>query len=171
MKIYELTAIAARIFAICLFLYALRTFASLAGSIGEATPESFTVSLFYFIGAVFIPLIIAVLIWKFPLTLARAFLPEIKAQEMAIKDNGGFLPAALVLLGVYVLSYAIPDLLYNITNFYMIARVRETGAELPNPAVLVSNFAATLLEIVIGFWLILGNAGIMNMIARIRDRP
>jgi hypothetical protein len=171
MKIYELTAIAARIFAICLFLYALRSFAGFVRDIGPASHENLTVSIFYFTGMVFIPAVIAAIIWKFPLTIARAFLPAIKTEEVRISDSNAFLPAALIVLGIYVLTYAVPDLLYHITIFYMVARGRSASMLIENPHESIATFIVTVLEIMIAFWLILGNAGIINIIRRIRGRP
>jgi hypothetical protein len=171
MKIYELAAIAARIFAICLFLYALRSFSGFVRDIGPASTQNLTVSLFYFISIVFIPVVIAAIIWRFPLTIAKAFLPAIKTEEVRITDSNAFLPAALIVLGIYVLTYAIPDLLYYITIFYMIARGRSAGMLIESPHESIANFIVTVLEIMIAFWLILGNAGIINIIRRIRGKP
>jgi hypothetical protein len=91
MKIVELTAIALRIFAICLFLYGLRQAASLAGYVGPVTYGQPTISIFYYVAVAFVPLVIAIVIWMFPVTVSKAFLPGgIQSEEIRISEGKQF---------------------------------------------------------------------------------
>ena len=170
MKLNEVTAIALRIFAICLFLYALHQFVELAGYIDDASPDQLTVPILYFIAIIFVPMVISIIIWMFPLTVVKIFLPKMETQEVRLSDDGSFLAAALAVLGVYVLTYAVPDLAFHITRIYMLARMWKAGHDARLGSEGIADFIATILEIIIAFWLILGRSGLTNVILKIRGR-
>ena len=167
MKIYELAAIAARILAICLFLLGLRQFSSLAGHINPARTGELTVPIIYFFFSFLVPIVLAIIIWKFPITIAKAALPRIQSEEIKISDGNSFLPSAFIVLGIYILTYAIPDMVFNITSLVMLwDHVRDDffGTNY-GPSIL-----SGVIEITIAFWLIFGCYGIQKLIASMRNR-
>ena len=169
MKVGELAAIAARIFAICLFLHSLHQFSGLAGYVGPYSPDGLTIPLMYFLVAVLAPMVAAILIWMFPVAISRAVLPNIESEEIKISNGNTFFPAALIILGVYILTYAVPALLFLITRTYIAWRSERVGVGFSNTET-IAHLITIIFEIFIALWLIFGYSGVRNLIFRIRGR-
>ncbi|AKC87085.1 hypothetical protein [Pseudoxanthomonas suwonensis] len=111
--------------------------------------------------------LVAVLLWFFPLSVARKLLPVMREprSEQAM-DAQVALMVGLTLIGVWVLAYALVDVAYWLTLF---VRTRHPGAvyfEWSHEQ--VANVVATGVEVAVAIWLIFGASGIRRLIQRYR---
>ncbi len=169
MKVHELTAIGLRIFAIVLFLYTLRQFVGVASYLGNASDEFPTASGYYLSATILVPFIVAVLVWLFPLSLAKSIVPNMEHQPLVALSQSELYIAAITLLGIYVLSYAVPDFIFWLTRFYIASTMRKEGIEFERGSEPTSHFVSTIVELAIGVWLVLGSKGILRVIKKTRD--
>ena len=169
MKVHEFVAIGLRVFAIALFLFALNQFvtvALLASSISEDIPRGV---IFLGIATVVVPVVVAILIWRFPLTVAKTIVPTPSNQSLDALDKNDLFVGATIILGLYVLAFGLVDLIYWITRFKIISDVNTQGLSSADNLETTANFYATLVEIGIGVWLILGSGYILRIIRKVRD--
>jgi hypothetical protein len=107
------------------------------------------------------------LLWFFPRTIAAKLLPSRDDHEASP-------PIALVhwqtlgviLIGLWALTRAIPDAVYWIT-FYNMATSSGIGLSALNPEQKAS-MVETIVELVIGFWLLLGAKGAAALLFNLR---
>ncbi len=105
---------------------------------------------------------------KFPYYLAAKLIPktgldntQIDWEEKLVERIG------FVLLGVYILSWAIPDIILNIIYLY-----KYVGAGPNDEANLTTskiNTFISLIEIVIGLFLVLESRGLVKLIHKLRS--
>lgn len=157
----DIVAIATRLFAIFLVVMQIRYIASVA-----IAPESVR-DVLLLAAAVSVPfLLVAALLWFFPLTVARKLLPVMK-EPRPLVDPGSrtALELALTAIGFWVLAMAIVDMTYWITYLFHTSRQPypiEFGSE--NWA----NAAATVVELLLGGWLVFGSRGLAAFVTRLR---
>ncbi len=153
----DIVAVASRLFAVCLLVSCIR-FA--AGAISTDEPYALLV-----ISCV--PLLaIAAVLWFFPLTVARRLLPVMKESRPCVDPaSRTALELGLTLIGFWILSRALIDLLYWIV---LIAQMHRAQVPLELTMDQVANAVATVAEIALGFWLLLGSRGVINLFHRIR---
>lgn len=115
----------------------------------------------------FIFLLIAILIYKFPLSVAGKLIQKGANEEL--KWNASFKDievGAYIILGIFVLVTAIPDIFY-----WGIVWFQTANSKIPVEGLLIeqkANIAATLLELAIGFILVFGASTIRETVYRIR---
>ena len=111
MKLEHVLALAVRIFAIALIIQALKTAVNLIVFL-KTSDSSFT-SVAYF-GTVVSLILLAVILWKFPVLIARkiANFPTLDEAEISSVDSEKLLQTGLTILGIYFLYYVITDLFY-----------------------------------------------------------
>lgn len=172
MKITELTAIGLRIFAIYLFIYALRQAASLYSLIGEQpNSNQATVSILFYILWVGTPLIVSFGIWQFPQTATNLFLPKYKTDEIAPVTKSDLYIAAITIVGIFVLASAVPNTLEWITRLYMQSRMASAGFTFETSPDNKASIVSTTAELIIGLWLVFGSSGLFNIIDKAREWP
>ena len=109
-------------------------------------------------------------LWFLPISVAKSFVPRSSDESYAEigKSLAEWEKVAYTVIGVFVLSWAIPDLIYNASTIYIIesadvmmdqSKLRETYA----------YFLITIFEISIGLFLILGSEKLQKIIRRIRS--
>jgi hypothetical protein len=106
-------------------------------------------------------LLAAVGLWFFPLAVARKLLPKATLDQPTPLPVEQVQRAGFCLLGLWVLTEAVPDLIY-----YAVAFTVST-----KPSALMSfekdtyaNVAHTIAEFVIGVWLLLGARGLVGVL-------
>ncbi len=112
-------------------------------------------------------LLVCVLLWIFPLTVARKLLPVMKEprSEQSV-DASIALSLGLTLIGVWVFAYALIDSVYWVA---LVIRSYQSARSVVdwNPEE-VANMVSTAVELAVGAWLVFGNAGIKRLIHRFR---
>lgn len=108
----------------------------------------------------------SIVLIKFPICLAKLLIPRSGVESQSVDfSNNNLLYSGCVLLGLYIVSWAIPDLLFNIMMLK-----QSSGFSLTDTAGHHETIAftySTILEIMLGFWLILGSKGIQGVIRRL----
>jgi hypothetical protein len=105
--------------------------------------------------------LVAVGLWFFPLAVARKLLPKATLDQPTNLPVEDVQRAGFCLLGLWVLTESIPDLIY-----YAVAFAVSTS-----PSSLMSfekntyaNVAHSIVEFVIGVWLLLGARGLLGVL-------
>ncbi|MDQ2075171.1 hypothetical protein [Marinimicrobium sp. ABcell2] len=114
--------------------------------------------------------VICFILIKFPVTVSRWLLPKSKDDEPVFNGSIDDLRiAAFTIIGVYILSWAIPDLFYNAS---MLVKVQSEGlANLYSRDSTITYLiqgGITILEILIGLYLCLQAKGLNKLILKFR---
>ena len=111
--------------------------------------------------------LICVLLWFFPLSIARRLLPVMREPRTEPPMDASLaLSVGLTLIGIWVLAYGVVDAIYWLTLWIRTRQVPAVYFEWSHDQ--VASVFATLAELVIGLWLVVGNAGIRRLIYRYR---
>lgn len=161
MKKEQVVGLGVRLFAIFLVVYTIRYGSSLL----PMTRAPDNVSLL-FIASFTIPLLLAALLmWMFPLTVAGTILPKMKASGRSVPLRRDEIQVvAFSILGLWVLSTAVPDLFYWSTFVYLAKRINLSLT--PSH---IGNVVATVIELIIGFWLLFGARGLRGLVRVLRS--
>jgi hypothetical protein len=112
--------------------------------------------------------IFSILFIKFPATIAYRLLPKAdKDSPKLSEDSSQIQLAGFTLLGIYILSWAIPDLIYNLAVLSVIPFYDSSYSMGNRPYDLV-NLGVTIIEIIIGLYLVFQAKGLVKLIDRIR---
>lgn len=162
----DIVAIAVRLFAVSLAIYTLRTAFAFVGFSAET---DFAAKAVVASVAIVGPMIAAsLLLWHFPLSVARRLLPVMKEpRSESCAGTDTLFSLGLVLMGLWLLVNAITDGIYWIT---VILAVRSKN-------MLISDMTAeqkaamitTVAEAIVALFLILGSTGIRNAVYRFRN--
>jgi hypothetical protein len=110
-------------------------------------------------------IVIAALLWFFPLTVAKKLLPVMREPRPVISvSSRSALDLALTCLGFWVLATAMADSVYWIVYIIMLAK---------QPVFLFSeeqtaSVISTAIELAIGLWLVFGSSGLINLVIKFR---
>jgi len=165
MKLEHVLALAVRIFAIALIIQALKTAVNLIVFL-KTSDSSFT-SVAYF-GTVVSLVLLAVILWKFPVLIARkiANFPTLDEAEISSVDSEKFLQTGLTILGIYFLYYVITDLFY--WGYFLIASSRDPANPIELTLEHKSLIFSTFVELVIALFLIFGTKRVIQIINHLR---
>lgn len=160
----DIIAVASRLFAVYLFLSALRMAAAAFSVQGPSESLEF---LLLWHGAMVLPtLAIAALLWFFPLTVARRLLPVMKQAPPPVTVPGSLaLALALTVLGLWLLATALPDTVYWLTWYVQMRDISAPMEVMPDQT---AGMAATAAEVLLGLWLVLGSRGLSAVVTRLR---
>lgn len=161
----DIIAVALRLFALFLVVTAIRHAAGLA-SLGRH--EELTAIIVSAAAAIMVlTLAFAAMLWYFPLAIARKLLPSLRDVGAPLSPAGlQVQEIAIIVLGLWVLSSALPDASYWVSMVIFTSGVGFEGhAWLPDNK---ANIVATVLELAIGFGLLFGARGLSNLLYRVR---
>jgi hypothetical protein len=110
--------------------------------------------------------ILALFAIKFPLTVSKMLISKDAADSVSLNMTPADLSVVcFTVLGVYILSWAFPDFVYNCFEYWANSSVRFETPELSN---IKLTLAVTILEIAIGLYLALNAKGLKNVILKLR---
>ena len=162
----QIVGVAVRLFAVFLVIYVLRNASEIMPYLADSSPYKISVTFLFLI--VLFPILAAVLLWLFPLTIAAKIIPDIKAKKPPKTLEGGEIElVAFSILGLWVLTGAIPDIFHWGTFVYMVKNSEAARVELSPDN--IGNIVATVVELVIGFWLLFSSKGIIGILRRLRN--
>jgi hypothetical protein len=146
MSPYQAAAVAIRLFSICLGIYALRTLPSVAIAAEDNSPGlAYTSFLFA------ISFLCAVTLWFFPGIVARKLVRTAKGDTPPGSADA-WLAMGCALIGLYMITYALPALIRDAYVVYVSGSYDQTGT--------AKSWAIyNALEVAIAVWLILGGKG------------
>ena len=161
----QIVGLAVRLSAIFLGLYTLRYASSWLPYISAPPPND--ISLVFASAIILPPILAAVLMWFFPLALANKLIPDIKTKDAPVPlDPGSIEVVAFSVMGLWVLTTAIPDIFHWATYVYQVKNKHFGYFELTSEN--IGNIVSTVVELVIGFWLLFGARGLLGVIRRAR---
>ena len=173
MSAKELLAIGVRLFGIWLVVSSLNSLTlGVSYMIGQAWIDKIISSSFMmylpFLGLAIGKAIIGFLLIKFPYFVAFKLIPKTNLDNTQINWEEKLVErVGFVLIGVYILSWAIPDLTHIVVYFVQNKEYSPNGTI--DFAANKLNFIVTLVEISIGLFLILGSQGVVNVIHKLRS--
>jgi hypothetical protein len=161
----DFIAVASRLFALYIFIMLLRWAGSAYSALLENTGMTETVVV---LSAILVPtMVISLLLWFFPLSIARKLLPVMKAPaQRAQLSSPTSMELALAVLGFFVLASAIPNAVYWSFLAYLLPRA-SGGVGVFTPSQIADSIASAI-ELVIGLWLVLGHRGLANALHVLR---
>ena len=163
-------AIAVRLFAIFLLVTLARQLPSLVA----VTDEEYAALAPVYVGTAVVllsGLILCAFLWFFPLTIARKLLPVMKEPHTASTVGpSSAMSLGITLLGVWMLTTAVPDAAYWITVAVVNRRMalQYPVDFVPHTAQDIAGMVSTAVQLVIALGMILGSTGIRGMIERYR---
>ncbi|MES9971576.1 MAG: hypothetical protein ABW092_16205 [Candidatus Thiodiazotropha sp.] len=160
----EITAIAVRLFAIALAIYGLN---NLPGMIAYFDQEQIQGAVYAFTGIIVLILIIALLLWYFPVFIAAKIIPKSSQSNTATQWNREeLLSTGIIIIGIYFLFYVVSDIIYWFYIWKYSISFEGTPIEM-NTHQLASIFA-TVGELFIVIMILFGSKGIANFITKLR---
>lgn len=163
----QIVGLAVRLFAIFLVVYTLRYAMSLV-SFATLDPPDYVSSAFIVLFGL-APILIAILLWRFPLTIASILIPQIKAgtKPVALGEVEAQV-IAFSILGLWVLVSAIPDIFYWVTYVYRIKSVGFGQVRTELTPQNIAGIVSTIAQFILGVWLLLGSRGLVGMVQKLR---
>jgi hypothetical protein len=163
----DIVAIASRIFAIYVVIMTVQSVGALM-NMRQVMEMSITdPDLLPFLLMCVLSLLLAVLLWFFPLTIARKLLPVLRDPRPPLSAAGQDVEDTVVfVLGLWVLASAAPDIVYWMVLAF---RIQNTeAASVPLLPEQVASIWATVAQIAIGLWLVFGARGLLGALRRLR---
>jgi len=163
----QIVGLAVRLFAIFLVVYTLRYATSLV-SFATLDPPDYVSSAFILLFGLS-PLLIAILLWRSPLTVASKLIPQTDAgtKPKALGEVEAQV-IAFSILGLWLLVSAIPDIFYWVTYVYRIKSIGFGGVRTELTPQYIAGIASTIAELVLGAWLLFGSRGLVGLIRKFR---
>ncbi len=163
----DVVAVVVRLFAVFLFVLSLRFATSIAGTLvgGEAWPFWLIA---FVIATELVLWLVSVLLWFFPLTVARMLLPVMRAESRVAVPTA-WDEIALSVMGVWLIASALWSISYWLV-FLIVARSAEHVGRIQYSPEHMAEMAATIVELVLGLGLALGAGGLAAMLRRLRGR-
>jgi hypothetical protein len=115
-----------------------------------------------FVVTVSLVLVLAAIgLWFFPLAVARQLLPKATLDQPTSLPVEEVQRAGFCLLGLWVLTESVPDLIYYAVAFAFSTRSSTLMSFEPNT---YANVAHSVVEFIIGVWLLLGARGLLGVL-------
>ncbi|WP_163832875.1 hypothetical protein [Spartinivicinus ruber] len=172
MKVIEVTALGLRLVGLFMLVKAL---AAIPGNYVQYQQMILTdfrdsgdqIGFYYFFVSPLIMFIASILIIKFPVSIAKLLVPNSFADSPTLETDGKQIQiAGLVLLGVYILSWSVPDFFYNFLGLFYFKQFSSGDAN--GLSQYWVGLVITLLEMLIGLYLAIGASGIYKLIRKFR---
>lgn len=162
----DFVAVAVRLFAVFLVLLAVRTTGSIIQTV--SVDSSWGTAPFILSFTTLPTLVVAALLWYFPLSVSRKLLPVTREPLPALSSEARTLEeVGITLIGIWLVAVALSDLFYWIIFFVAVGQISQPAFELS--ADQKTSAIVTALELGIGLWLVLGVKGVVGAIRRLRS--
>ena len=110
--------------------------------------------------------ILALGLLLFPLSIAKSLLPKSSEQRPNIDiDSERLTVSGIILLGIYTISWAFPDFIYN---GLMLVQMRRAGLDGFEPPELIVREIVSTVELIIGLYLTFGSQVLYKIIRSLR---
>ena len=116
------------------------------------------------------PLLAAVLLWRYPLAVARKLLPVMKEPAAPLDPRSQTaLALALTAIGIWLLAQGLVAASYWVT--FLLHPAESLQAHPPLGPSQRADIVATVVELALGAWLVAGSRGLARALRRLRGRP
>ena len=167
MKLVEVVAVGIRLIGILMIFLVLRDTPQLIATLKSATVESGSSDTAKYMFVWLLLSVLALLLIKFPLTFAKLLVSETESGAVIIeKDGEAIQVAGFILVGIYILTWAIPDLFHNAMLLWHYNKYYPNQPDLISEVVI--SELITLLEIAIGVLLAIKSNGVVSLVRRLR---
>lgn len=168
MNLEQMVGVAVRLFAVFLVAYTLRYATSLIAFAMVEPPDYINSTFILLFG--FSPILIAIILWRFPLTVASKLIPKVTTGEKPKSPLSGpeIQVVAFSVLGLWLLASAIPDILYWIAYVYRIKSVSISFRNVELTPQNIGGMVSASAEFILGLWLLLGSKSIVGIVRRLR---
>lgn len=174
MKSIELLSTGIRLLGIYVFIYAIRTGIYQYQAVLQFRSNSQDdMAIYTYVALIQVGLLFfaSLLMFKFPVSLAKWLLPKSKENEVALDGSAKDIEVSIfAVIGVYILSWAIPDLFHNGLWWWYSTHSEISGMwKHGGPNEYKINQIVTVLEIAIGLYLCLRAQGLSNLLRKLRE--
>lgn len=170
MKSHELLSVGLRVCGVILVFLGLRTISNqymYLGMLSYNGDESIQVYAVLTVVEIVLIFTLALTFLKFPNLVARKLLPQASEEKIELSKNGkDLLSIAFCVIGVYILSWAIPDLINN--GMWLVHFSDRAYTSDSNYAETVIIQVTTVVEILIGGFLCFGASGLGSALWKLR---
>ena len=158
----DIVALSLRLSSIFLFLSALSKAATTLPNWFRAGEVSVAAAL----AMIVLPILVAIVFWKYAYSLAKAFVPTTATKSIEIKWSLSDVEStAFTVIGLYVLTSAIPNTLYLLS---FVIQASALSASKTEPG-FVPRYIHAGAELLIGFWLLSGAKGLHGFLRKVRN--
>ncbi|ODB94159.1 hypothetical protein A3194_05775 [Candidatus Thiodiazotropha endoloripes] len=161
----EIVAVVVRLFAIALGIYGLN---NLPGMVMYFDQDGMREAAYIYAGLSALIVIVAILLWKFPLTVAKILLPKTGDDAKVVSwSYEEVLTCGFIIMGFYFLYYVISDSIYwfymwkSSVNVFVSVRSELNIDQL-------ARIYATVAKFVVSLVLIVGSRGLASMVLMLR---
>ena len=167
MKLLEVSALAIRFIGIFLFIFSVQHFmAWLLSSKGFDEGADVAIAIFFMYG---FPLILSLAFILFPVSIAKVITPKSSVAETENTEGTiRFLYALTIVLGLYLIASALPDIVYTgltIISIYKFDAINASTSTTSNTISLISHFT----ELAIGLLLTLKTKAVISIISKAKN--
>ena len=159
MNVAQIVGLGVRLFAIWLAFYVIRQTPGLLFVNTRDMPDAGATATTVIVAIVL--LLICVALWRFPLSVAKKLVPESALGHPTRMPVEQLEAAAFSLLGLWMLTEAIPHAVYIAMITYHSSRPNAMVALTPYD---YANIARMFAEVAIGLWLLLGAKGLRGLL-------
>ncbi len=165
MKLEHIVALAVRLFAIAVAIYALRTGISLVPYFYE---QEWVGASYTYAGLMLTLLLVSVGLWMFPLTIARGLVAFREPGEVDVKSASAdqIQTIAYSVLGLYLLYHVLSDIVY--WGFTLFITLRNSAIPIELSIEQIGLMIATVVELLFVLFLLLGARGMVTLLRRFR---
>lgn len=167
-RIYQITAILARLASVFLIIRTISYYPAMLSQHAEHAPD---LEYIVFVSATSLTFIgLALILWKFPLLIARGIVPEVQSGESLAEVPCDQIQAGLLsVFGVALVILNCSDLAYSFAfQLALEPAADHAHGHAFDPGVQAAFYSA-ILELALGLWLALGSRGIVRCLNRLRQ--
>jgi hypothetical protein len=155
----QIVGLGVRLFSIWLALYLLATVPSMWSFVGRDFNDYAGAWVIVVVSIVLLTAVI--LLWMFPLTVARKLIPRTATDQATALPIDQVQSVGFCLMGLWLLANAIPNVFWWTVMVYQSSRPQSRfSLESGNYA----SMAYTIVELVIGVWLLFGAQGLLGVV-------
>ena len=166
-RIYQITAILARLASVFLIIRTISYYPAMLSQHPEHAPD---LKYIVFVSAMSLTFIgLALILWKFPLFIARGIVPEVQSGESLAEVPFDQIQAGLLsVFGVALVVLNCSDLAYSFAFQLALGAADHAHGHASDPGVQAAFYSAVL-ELALGLWLAFGSRGIVRCLNRLRQ--
>ena len=165
-RLYQITAILARLASIFIIIRTVSYYPAMLSQHPQQAPDLKYIVFVSSVSLVFIG--IALILWKFPLLIARKIVPEVQSEHSLAEIPFDQIQAGLLsVFGVALIVLNCSDLVYAYSYLAALTSAAD-HAHAPDPVIHALLYSAVL-KLVLGLWLAFGSRGIVRFLNRLRQ--
>lgn len=165
----ELVAILLRICSVLLIIYALRSVGyAVFAIVDNINSKGFnsSLSLYVLLMEISLPVVVAIVLWKIPLTLAGYIILNNNSGRVKSLTAKDLQAVGFSIVGLYITALGLIDFSHDITRLY--GEVRYIPSNQPVHPHYIASAVSSAVELIIGLFLLFGLKGLSNIVTRLR---